>query len=119
MMIRRITTTIAMTLAWAAGAAQTVAEPEEPDYPRYTVEVIIFEYSEQVSVGTEQFLPDEPPPEEELLLDEDGNPIIAAEEPAPVFSDEVVEAEAPPAWTVVLPASTPASEDVGDRKSVV
>ena len=61
MMIRRITTTIAMTLAWAAGAAQTVAEPEEPEYPRYTVEVIIFEYSEQVSVGTEQFLPEEPP----------------------------------------------------------
>ena len=62
MMIRRLTTTIAMTLAWAAGAAQTVAEPGQPDYPRYSVEVIIFEYTEQVSVGTEQFLPDEPRP---------------------------------------------------------
>jgi len=62
MMMRRVTTTIAMTLAWAAGAAQTVAEPEETDYPRYTVEVIIFEYAEEVSVGTERFLPEEPPP---------------------------------------------------------
>jgi len=61
MMMRRVTTTIAMTLAWAGGAAQTVAEPEETEYPRYTVEVIIFEYAEEVSVGTERFLPEEPP----------------------------------------------------------
>ncbi len=62
MMMRRATTTIAMTLAWAAGAAQTIAEPEEADYPRYMVEVIIFEYAEAVSVGTERFLPEVPPP---------------------------------------------------------
>jgi hypothetical protein len=100
-----------------AAAQQDVDDPLIGEQPvrRYTVEVIVFSYEENVSVGSEIFLPDEPPPEEELLLDEDGNPIIAAEEPAPVFSDEVVEAEAPPAWTVVLPASTPASEDVGDR----
>ena len=51
-----------MTLAWAAGAAQTAPEPEEREYPRYMVEVIIFEYAEGVSVGTERFLPEEPPP---------------------------------------------------------
>ena len=56
--MRRLTTTIVMTLAWAATSAQTVAEPEEIEYPRYTVEVIIFEYVEEVSVGTERFLPD-------------------------------------------------------------
>ena len=66
MKMRRVTTTIAMTLCWAVGAAQTVAEPEATDYPRYTVEVIIFEYAEEVSVGTEQFLPEElTPPDSE------------------------------------------------------
>ena len=40
--MRRLTTTIAMTLAWAATAAQTAVEPAEDQYPRYTVEVIIF-----------------------------------------------------------------------------
>lgn len=59
-MMRRVTITIAMTLAWAAAAAQTMTEPEESDVPSYTVEVIIFEYAENVSVGTEVFLPDEP-----------------------------------------------------------
>lgn len=62
MMMRQVTTAIAMTLAWAAAAqGQSIAEPEETDYPRFTVEVIIFEYTEEVSVGTERFLPDEPP----------------------------------------------------------
>lgn len=60
-MIRRVTTAIAAILAWSTVVAQTVAEPEVPDYPRYTVEVIIFEYAEEVSVGTERFLPEEPP----------------------------------------------------------
>jgi len=62
MMMRRATTTIVMTLAWAAAAAQTIAEPEEAEFSRYTVEVIIFEYAEDVSVGTERFLPEVPPP---------------------------------------------------------
>ena len=61
-MMRRATTTIVMTLAWAAAAAQTIAEPEEAEFSRYTVEVIIFEYAEDVSVGTERFLPEVPPP---------------------------------------------------------
>ncbi len=58
--MRRATTTIAMTLAWAVAAGQPVAETEVVEYPRYTVEVIIFEYAEDVSVGTEQFLPEQP-----------------------------------------------------------
>jgi hypothetical protein len=60
-MMRRVTTTIVMILAWATAAAQTVVEPEVTNYPRYTVEVIIFEYAEDVSAGTERFLPEEPP----------------------------------------------------------
>jgi hypothetical protein len=115
--MKRFATLLTTVLFLGTAAAQQDIDDQligEQPVRRYTVEVIVFSYEENVSVGSEIFLPDEPPPEEELLLDEDGNPIIAAEEPAAVFSDEVVEAEAAPAWTVVLPASTPASEDVGD-----
>jgi hypothetical protein len=115
--MKRLATLQTTELILGTDAAQQDIDDQligEQPVRRYTVEVIVFSYEENVSVGSEIFLPDEPPPEEELLLDEDGNPIIAAEEPAAVFSDEVVEAEAAPAWTVVLPASTPASEDVGD-----
>lgn len=84
------------------------ATAEEPQR-RYTVEVIIFAYAEDVSVGTEIFLPDDPPPVEGLLLDEDGNPIDPGElqTEIPVFGDDVVvedetaaEEELPPAWVV-------------------
>jgi len=89
-MMRRVTTTIAMTLAWAAAAAQGVVEPEQIEYPRYTVEVIIFEYAQEVSPGTEQFLPEEPPvaavdepgDEERVFGDRAAEP--AAEEQAPI-----------------------------------
>ena len=64
-MIRRVTTAIAMILASTAVAAQVADEVEVTEYPRYTVEVIIFEYAEDVSVGTERFLPELPPPEVE------------------------------------------------------
>lgn len=99
----------------SAGAQEAVDDElvEEQPIRRYTVEVIIFSYEEDVSVGSEIFLPDEPPPEEEVLLDEDGNPVLADEDRVPVFSDdvateddEVIEEEAPPAWAVVPPVST-------------
>lgn len=44
--------------------AQESGPAEMPESRRYTVEVIIFEYAEQVSVGTEVFEPD-PPPEQD------------------------------------------------------
>jgi len=96
--MRRVTTTIAMTLAWAATAAQTLAEPEEIEYPRYTVEVIIFEYAQDVSAGTEQFLPEDPPlpagdevAERELVL---GDTVA---EPAVEESEPIAEQDAYPA----------------------
>jgi len=96
----------------SAGAQEAVVDElvEEQPIRRYTVEIIVFSYEENVSVGSEIFLPDEPPPEEEPLLDEDGNPILTDEDLVPVFSDdmaaEVVAEDAPPAWAVVLPVST-------------
>lgn len=86
-MKRRVTTTIAMTLACTTAVAQTAAEPELTEDPRYTVEVIIFEYAEEVSVGTERFLPEEPPPaiddsaNAELVFGDAG--AVPAPEPAP------------------------------------
>ncbi len=105
--------------------ADTLATAEEP-LRRYTVEVIIFAYAEDVSVGTEIFLPDEPPPVEDLLLDADGNPILAEdlEEEIPVYGDDIIvadeaaeEEELPPAW-VVAPAAEP-FEDAAELPVIV
>ena len=77
----------------ATASAQDVADDElaeEEPIRRYTVEVIVFSYTEDVSVGSEIFLPDEPPPEEDVLLDEDGNPIIPESEPLPIYGDNIV-----------------------------
>jgi hypothetical protein len=93
-MMRRVATTIAMMLACATTAAQTAVEDEAPEYPRYTVEVIIFEYAEEVSVGTEVFLPEEPPlPDaEELAATE---PVFSDAVPAPAPGEPEPELEGP------------------------
>ena len=112
--MNRFATLLTTLLFLATAAAQEAVDDqlvEETPIRRYTVEVIIFSYEENVSVGSEIFLPDEPPPEEEPLFDEDGN--VFGDDRA-AADDEVVEEEAPPAWTVVLPVSTAASEDAGD-----
>jgi len=44
-------------------AAQEAPEEDGTEARRYTVEVIVFEYAEDVSVGTEIFVPEESPPE--------------------------------------------------------
>ncbi len=56
-MIRASTLAIACLTAGLAHAQETDEEIVE-----YTVEVIVFGYEEDVSVGSEQFLPDEPEP---------------------------------------------------------
>jgi hypothetical protein len=115
--MNRFATLLTTAFLTSIAAAQVAVDDElveEQPIRRYTVEVIVFSYEEDVSVGSEIFLPDEPPPEEEPLLDEDGNPILADEDLVPAFGDdmqaeeeEVLEEEAPPAWAVVLPVSTP------------
>ena len=89
----------AVSLAAPPAIAQETLVPETPEPRRYTVEVIIFEYAEQVSVGTELFEPDpppevdpaEPPPE---FVFEDIPPEPAAE--APAAEEIVVEEEDTP-----------------------
>ncbi len=61
---------------------------EEPEIRRYTVEVIIFKYAEEVSTGSEVFLPDEIAAEqilEELTFEEE---IEILEEPDPGVEEE-------------------------------
>ena len=107
--MKRIAPILISTLCLATAVAQDDAVQEEleeaPEIRRYTVEVIVFSYLEDVSVGTEQFLPDEPPPEEEPLLDEDGNPIEAPEEPEDAVAEIIdpdleIEEEEPFVWIV-------------------
>ncbi len=53
----------ALLLLTAVLYAQDSHEPGEvAAIPRYTVEIIIFSYVQEVSAGTEMFVPDEPPP---------------------------------------------------------
>jgi hypothetical protein len=56
-------------LASHAFAQDTLEEQEvQPDVRRYTVEMIIFAYAQNVSAGSELFVPD-PPPVDDALLD--------------------------------------------------
>lgn len=90
----------------------------EDEIRRYKVEVIVFTYEEDVSIGSEVFLPDEPPVVADPLLDEDGYPIdidaqALAENPA--TADE--EVELPPAWVVDYgtdDGEQPGDTDIGD-----
>jgi len=89
--MKKIATFLISSLCLATAVAQDDPLPleveEVPEIRSYTVEVIVFSYLEDVFVGTEQFLPDEPPPEEEILLDEKGNPVVDLEEPVDAAAD--------------------------------
>ena len=112
-----------LLLAPLAQSQDAYSDPDaaaEGPVRRYTVEVIIFSYTEDAAVGTEIFLPDPLPSPGEVLLDEDGGPILpdGMQEDIPVYGDDVppaqegtAEEEPPPAW-VAVPVGT-------DNKSVV
>ena len=71
--MRRLIYLLTSILLFATAGAQDIptdlelVEEVEPELRRYTVEVIVFAYAEDVSVGTELFLPDIIEPEPELL----------------------------------------------------
>ena len=65
MKIRVLLLLLAITPS-SAFAQDALDVPEQPEIRRYTVEMIIFSYAQNVSAGTEIFVPDEPPPVEVL-----------------------------------------------------
>lgn len=101
---------LALTLITALAATPVLAQDdlpedilEEEEIRRYTVEVIIFSYEEDVAVGSEIFPPDEPPEElsEELPGDELLDETVAIEEP--VSEEEAQEEESLELRVVLLP----------------
>jgi len=90
--MQRLKFLLTSLLLCAAASAQDVPsdlellEEVEPELRRYTVELIVFAYAENVSVGSELFLPDviEPEPEPELLETLEGEAI-------PTFTDKAEE----------------------------
>ncbi len=80
-------TLLLLVIAGSAAVAQDdpLLEEEEEDIRRYTVELIVFSYAQDVSVGTEVFPPDEPVVDDTLLLDLEG----------PIESDLVAIADEP------------------------
>jgi hypothetical protein len=68
-----------------------VSEVEVPEIRRYTVEVIIFKYAQDVSAGSEVFIPDEIAEEEildELVFGEELELLEEPEEPDPALEKE-------------------------------
>jgi hypothetical protein len=76
-----------LVIAASAAVAQdeTLLEEEEEEIRRYTVELIVFSYAQDVSVGTEMFPPDQPVVDDTLLLGPEG----------PIESDLVAVADEP------------------------
>jgi hypothetical protein len=71
-------------------------EPEEPEIRRYTVEIIVFRYAQDVMTGSESFPPDEPEPEvlpideEVVIIDKLPEEIGEEPEPEPYPDAELV-----------------------------
>lgn len=93
---------LALLVAALPAAAQETDTQEIPKPRRYKVEVIVFTYEENVSVGTEIFPPDEPPPDadeldlqslEDLAMDSQGVAIDIEGNPIPEFTDTAVAAD--------------------------
>ena len=95
--MRRLTISLLSLLAFLPAAAQERLGDvvvEEPEIRRYTVEVIIFRYAQDVSTGSEIFPPDEPPaerlPGDEDIAFTDAQPLVAEPDPVPVPDAEFV-----------------------------
>ena len=86
-MLRITTGLLATFLALPLFAQDEPIPDEEIEIRRYTVEVIVFRYAQEVSIGNEVFLPDKPE-EPELLEDA----LILIEEPV----EEILEEEEDP-----------------------
>jgi hypothetical protein len=83
---------IPLLVAWAAvaGAQESLVDDAgnaAQPAPLYTVEVIVFAYTENVSIGSEIFVPDLPP--RTMRFDESGNP-LSPQDSVPEYGDTVI-----------------------------
>lgn len=95
--MRRVTIGLLALLAILPAGAQELLgdlEAEEPEVRRYTVEIIVFRYTQDVSGGSEVFPPDEPPvtlpPGEDEVAFTDAVALAVEEEPEPLPDAELV-----------------------------
>jgi len=107
-------------LASSALGQDITAEEEQPVVRRYTVEMIIFSYAQNVSAGTEVFMPDQPPPLEPgmegelidgLMQDEVVEPTV----PEELIEEEAIEDDERPYEIVMLPEEDFALLDIFER----
>lgn len=124
--MKRLSTLIVTLILPLTGGAQgallddiaDLEPPAPPELRRYSVEVIVFAYAEDVHVGTEVFEP-ELLPEPELLLDENGLPISELPDgEAETAAEEAAEADAegPATFTFeLMPEEDYALQDVLTR----
>ncbi len=94
--MQRITLLLALLLLPPAAAAQDEVIEEVPEIRRYTVEIIVFAYVEDVSVGTEIFPADIPLSVDVDALDDSAEDMLeddalVEDEPEPVVDDEAAE----------------------------
>ena len=104
--ISQILTSLLCLLVFPPVAAQEIqddmSEVEVPEIRRYTVEMIIFKYAQEVSAGSEVFIPDEIA--EEVVLDELAfeEELEVLEEPDPALEEEEEPEPLPDAELVLL-----------------
>lgn len=66
---------VTLLLFTAAASQDDLLEEEQKDVRRYTVEIVIFAYVEDVATGTEVFPADEPAVDEQSLIEAEQSPI--------------------------------------------
>ena len=104
-MINRVSLFLLLPVMVTSALAQDIVEDElQPEVRRYTVEMVIFSYAQDVSVGSEIFVPDVPPaielPLQELLMED--SLVRDAAEPQEITQD--AEEDADKYELVMLPA---------------
>jgi hypothetical protein len=114
---------IAVLAAWSWPVAGQQVVPgasildveEEAEIRRYAVELIIFEYTDRATAGTEIFDPDEPPPlpEEAFIFDDGrGDPLLDIEQ----IGEDIAAAD--PVFSDTLPIDPLSAEPVADEPGI-
>lgn len=105
-------------LAFGQLEVETDNAEEVEEVRRYTVELVIFEYTNSALAGNEQFLPDEPPPLEELESISSltfGDPGTFVEPEVPVVIDDAIGEQDP--QDPVLPEDVDLDEELVELPS--